>query len=268
MINLYIDIETVPANMDAMPKREDIEFYVDPIITDKEMIKARVPNSYSNPDTIRAWVEKNWEKAQELNKTAHADAYEKTTELHAEAYSKWTKGALSHFTGKIITIAYAVADGPIACVRLGQPGINTEKSIMAAFIEQIEIVYKEHQNNFRGEPIRWVAHNGYYFDFPFLWWKAIYYFRNAGMIPNTGLISKYSTQKIFDTMLHLPVHRYKEMVSLKKYLDLFNIESKSIMTGAEVLNYYLDGQMSTIGAYCANDVAELRELVKIIGEQE
>lgn len=271
MKQLYLDIETIPDNIEAMPKQDDLEYYVEPVVISKGQLTP--PVSYTNPDTIEKWIAKNWAKAQESNLTAVQDATAQSVELYQTAYDKWAKGCFSHFTGRIIAISFAIQDEPVQGRYIGQPGISTEKALMAEFLSCIDEIYNTYARGYNSDTIRWVGFNAFDFDLPYLWWQALKHLGHeaARIIPNTSLVSKYKHQQVYDPMIHAPLHRNfgkPQIAGQDKMCKALELEGKSLMSGADVLPNYLDGKMKLISEYCNSDVEQLRELTKLLGEHE
>ncbi len=70
---------------------------------------------------------------------------------------------------------------------------------------------------------------------------------------------------VFDPMLNFP-HQNRKYHGQDKIAKYFNLESKTVMSGADVLPFYLDGKQQLINEYCAEDVQVLRQITRKMGQ--
>jgi predicted PolB exonuclease-like 3'-5' exonuclease len=259
MKNLYIDIETIPADLQAMPKPEDLEFYIEPIIIKREELKA--PISMKDPVKIEANIEAKWRKAQESNEGAAKLAKDASLKLYQDAYTKWHKGCLSHYTGQIVAISFALGSDEVVNITN-----ENEKHLLQDFMHSLTGIYEGNMK----EVIRWVAFNGKGFDLPYLWHQVNKHLGidQARLIPHN--YSRWDTSKVYDPMTDCPMQMSfgkPNVVSMAKMCNAYGISAKDCgMTGADVLDYFLAGKLLLIGEYCGSDVEALRELTIRLGE--
>ena len=251
MRKLYIDIETIPDNLESMPAVGDLEFY-----TPAEEVK--VPGNYKTEKAIE-----NWEinKRPILEQIADEKAVKQTQEKYEKAYKQWSRGALDECDSRIITIGFAVDDEPVSYMSLGLGAIFGELTLLKEFFEFIKDklgsdLYKT----------KWIAFNAK-FDFSILAAKALkYQLEDWDLIPWDFNKSYPEKKNVFDPMLKFPHKDYNKCHSQHDIAEFLKIEgSKTNMTGKDVLPYYLEGKHQLIAEYCAEDVEVLRKISKRLG---
>lgn len=186
------------------------------------------PGNYKDVAKIRAYQE------------------DKVDEMHR-------KQALNSMKGEILCIGWAANDEePQVLIRDGEK-IKDEKDLLGAF-DMATAVYG---------PIVWVGHNIKTFDLQWLWRKSIKYECRAlaQKIPR----QRYSPD-VRDTMEIWAGPDYRDMTSLADIAAFLGLDCKHDgMTGVDVYDAYLAGELDRIAEYCTQDVRLTRQIYKIIG---
>ena len=164
---------------------------------------------------------------------------------------QYRKQALNSMKGEMLIIGWAVDDEePQALIR--DDGAATEKDLLWRF-NVATAAYG---------PITWIGHNIKTFDLQWLWRKSIKYGWTAlaHKIPR----ERYSKQ-VYDTMEVWAGPDYRDMTSLADIAAFLNLDCKHTgMTGADVYDAYLAGDIDRICEYCKQDVRLTRQIYKII----
>ena len=100
MKQLFLDIETIPDNLESMPTSDDLEFYV-------EAEDPKPPGNYKSQEAVDKWLET---KYPELVKKAQDKANEASTKLYEDSYTKWSKQSFDQINCRIITLSFAIDD--------------------------------------------------------------------------------------------------------------------------------------------------------------
>lgn len=148
---------------------------------------------------------------------------------------------LSGEFGRIISIGYAVNDDPVEALWGGEREI----------LEQFWAVAKGVD--------RFIGHNIYDFDFPFIMKRS----RILGVKPTLTLsFARYRQTPIYDTMREwdLWAHRQCSLDMLAQAMGLPT--SKDKMDGSEVAAYFAAGKIEDICVYCKKDVELTRQVYR------
>ena len=238
MKQLFIDIETIPNNIESKPDIESLEFYI-------EAQEPTIPANYKSEASIQNWKQK---KYPELKTKSELKAKEQSQKLYDDSYKKWAKQSFDQINCRIITISLAIDDDKPTTIA------GTEKDIIDNFFIISEIERKAYQ---------WIAFNAI-FDLSILATKTLKYLgpKEASLIPWN--FSPYQQMPVFDPMLNFP-HQSRKYHSQDKIAKYFDIESKTTMSGSDVLPYYLDNKQQLINEYCEEDVQVLRQITRRMG---
>ncbi|MGA7614928.1 MAG: ribonuclease H-like domain-containing protein [Thermoanaerobaculia bacterium] len=184
----------------------------------------------------------------------------------AEAEEEKRRGALSPFTGRIVTIGIVNADTHRSCAFMEIPDqeeLVTERDGDRTFISGSEKAILEKFWEFLGEDDRVVTFNGRQFDGPFLMIRSAIH----GVRPKRDLIGyRYSFHPNCDLRDAL---NFKGTVNSRQFrfnLDLacksFGIDSSKSegMDGRMVETMYRAGRYREIAEYCLEDVRATCEL--------
>lgn len=213
-MNIYLDIETIPSQDDAI----------------KAAIAETVthPATMSKADTIAAW-----------------EAEKKPAAVEAE----WLKTSLDGTYGQIACIGVAIdTDKPIV-FSAAQP--DHERIMLLAFMDLLSInarVMATHSRHDVGD-VCFVGHNVIDFDLVFIRQRCMI----NGVTPHKSLPfdAKPWDNRVYDTMHKWSS---KKMVSLDKLSRALRVGSKGDVSGSDVWPMYRDGRIAEIEAYCSDDV--------------
>lgn len=171
---------------------------------------------------------------------AHLEARQAAGKDPEETFETYlSKTGLGGEFGRIACVAYAVDDGPVEVLWGEETDILTGFWNAAAGIQ------------------RFVGHNIYEFDLPFLMKRSRILGVKPSWMPN---FARYRQTPIYDTMREweLWANRFVSLDTLAKALNLPT--SKDAMSGADVAEYYADGRIEEICEYCKKDVALTRQI--------
>ena len=164
---------------------------------------------------------------------------------------QYRKQALNSMKGEILCISWAVDDEePQALIR--DDGAATEKDLLWRFNVATSAY----------SPITWIGHNIKTFDLQWLWRKSIKYGWTAlaRKIPR----ERYSKQ-VYDTMELWAGPDYRDMTSLTDIAAFLGLDcDPDDISGADVHDAYLAGDLDRIVAHCKQDVSLTRQVYKII----
>ena len=187
----------------------------------KDAIEVKAPAQYKKPESIAKWIAENGD---------------------AEKEQKWRKQALSPNEGKILSIAWSFG-GKTFCA------ISHKES------EVIELLVKNLTAGLGGRPPYFIGHN-VPFDLGFIWKRAI--------INNIELPFKVKPHgrhgsDFFDTMQQW--EGFKGRISQDRLCKLLGIKGKPDgISGANVLDHYLDGDIDGIVSYNKDDVEKVKSI--------
>lgn len=212
MVNIFIDIETIPAG--------------EPI--DPESLSH--PANITKPETIATWY---CDKAPAL------------------AEEEYRKRALDSMKGEILCIGFAVEDEQSQS--LTRDGID-EEQLMLLFDQRIAEVATT-----RNKPV-WIGHNAKEFDMLWLWRRTIKYGLHG--LRNMIQLDRYKGN-VEDTMVLWQATDWKGRTSLSTLGRYLGVGSKTPgMDGLQVYDYYLQGRLGEIAAYCRDDVRLVRNIYR------
>jgi len=163
-----------------------------------------------------------------------------------EAEEQYRKRALDSMQGEIICICWAIDDGEVNFHK----GLN-EKTLLIEFIQMVSVDIPQH------ELITWVGHFGLTFDLLWLWRKAVKY--NLGWLIRNIRLSRYSGNVEDTNIMWNGIDRgYTSLDSIAKFLDV----GEPIGSGAQVYDWYLEGEYDKIIEHCKQDVNLCRAIYK------
>jgi hypothetical protein len=217
MLNIYIDIETIPAGEPVDPA------------------SLTPPATMSKADTIERWYA------------------EKAPAVAEEAYRK---RALDSMRGEILCIGYAVEDGPVQS--LMRDGGMSEKELIQSFDYLIAKAFALYP---RDRPT-WIGHNAKEFDMLWLWRRAIRY--GCAGLKNLIQLDRYKGN-VEDTMVLWAATDRKGYTTLSALSEYLGLGGKTDgIDGSKVYDFYLQGRLGEIAAYCRDDVALVRSIYKVL----
>lgn len=157
-------------------------------------------------------------------------------------------GILAEF-GKVVVIGlgyFAYHDGKLE-FRVKSLANDDEQKLLQEFAQIV--------NSFNQRELRYCAHNGKEFDFPYLCRRMLV---NGMDIPTSLNVAGKKPWEVpfVDTMELWKFGDYKSFTSLELLAALFNIPtSKDDIDGSQVNHvYYVDKDLPRIAKYCKNDV--------------
>ncbi len=103
-----------------------------------------------------------------------------------------------------------------------------------------------------------IGHNVLDFDLPFIYQRTMV--RNIRPSVNLNF-ARYRNNPIYDTMKEWSKWAYNAGPKLDTLAKVLKLQtSKDVMDGSEVWQYYQDGKIDEIGAYCMKDVVLTRQV--------
>ena len=184
----------------------------------KDLIIVSAPAKYKKEESIQKWLDDNAE---------------------AERETQWRKQALNPNEGRILSIAWSFG-GEVKCA-IG----NDERAILGLLIDDLKL-------SLNGRPPYFIGHN-VPFDLGFIWKRAII---NNIRLPFPVKPHGRHGSDFFDTMQQW--EGFKGRISQDRLCKLLGIEGKPDgISGANVLDHYLAGDIGKIEAYNKDDVEKV-----------
>jgi len=227
-MNIYLDIETIPAQEPATIEmiRADIE---------KQKLAVKAPGNYKDAEKIDAYIQAERDK------------------LDADFDVIYRKTSFDGGLGKICCIGYAINDNEPESI------YGLEEYILFEFYD---VLRKAYDSSSQQRP-RFIGHNIANFDLRFMYQRSIV----CGIKPPPILPFNVKPwdESIFDTMTAWAGHGNR--VSLDKLCKIFGIPLKGSeigeeMDGSKVWDFYQAGRIKDIAAYCEGDVERTRHVYK------
>lgn len=167
---------------------------------------------------------------------------------HKKKYSEDEDGELHHKTGLDGTF------GRICCVGIvKEEGDRITKTVLSGDEPDMLKEFWRLSANVH----RFIGHNIFDFDFPFLYKRSII----LGIRPRQDLsFARYRNMPIYDTMCEWELwgREKHKLDTLARVLGLPT--SKDLMDGSEVWQYFCDGRLEEIKEYCLKDVELVRQV--------
>lgn len=180
------------------------------------------PANYKDPDKILAY------------KQAHVE-------------DAWRRQALDSMKGEIVCIGWALDDEPAHALTRSTDG--TEKALLLKFWECIE-------GGVLCTPPQIVGWNVKQFDVPYIWRKAIKY----AMTHLRDFCQRTSRTGCLDLMLEWGAN-YKDYISLDAVSYFLGFRGKATQ-GDQIFDFWLAGDIKTIGDHCLEDVELTRNIYR------
>lgn len=221
---IYIDIETIPSNREVS-----------------------VELAQPTEDDVKIGNRKG-DTAREYKMTRLKELSEKWKEdlekLRLKAVEDLRKESLDSLKGKILCVGIAFDDEAPLIIQ------GSEKEIIGSLNEQL----RNYGDQIIGSTV--IGFNVRNFDLEWLWHKSIQY--------NKEFLKWFlRTVNVVDLSEEIRYNKYnKKFYKFDVICKFLGIESKTIMSGDQVYDYWLDGKLEDIFAYCAEDVKAVRELHK------
>lgn len=220
--NLYIDIETIPAQR--------------PDVLEEIRSSIKPPGNIKKPESIAAWME---------------------TEAAAATDEAYRKTGLDGAYGQVCVIGFAVDGGKPQTV--WTPDWQKPES-ERELLEDFYIALGDTISPNCERSIAVVGHNVASFDLRFMVQRSIVKsLRPHGVIARASQAKPWETDKVFDTMVQWA--GVGNRISLDKLCKALGIQSpKGDITGATVWDAVKAGRIAEVADYCARDVAATREV--------
>lgn len=223
MAILHIDIETIPSQQPGM----------------LEAIRAAIkhPGNISKQETIDKWYAENAD-------TAAMDLYRKQS--------------FDGLYGEIISIAWAIDDGPVN-VAFNSNKEDSEKTILEAFFGEIANLTDSYGN--RQVISKWSGHYITGFDLRFLWQRCVV--NSVRPLVAIPYDAKPWDAKVFDTKVAWTgTSPYSGAGSLDALSKALGMDGKGDIDGSKIYDYWLAGRIGEIAEYNKQDVEKCRDLYK------
>lgn len=211
----------------------DIETLPDMSEGAKDLIEVKAPAQFKKPESIAKWIE---EKGP------------------AEREKLWRKQALNPNEGQILSIAWNTGGETVCCTTndfshdSSGPHETNERALIESFCEDLV-------GELKGRPPYFIGHN-VPFDLGFIWKRAIV---NNIELPFTIKPHGRHGSDFFDTMQQW--EGFKGRISQDRLCKLLGIEGKPDgISGANVLDHYLAGDIDKIAAYNKDDVDKVKSI--------
>lgn len=187
------------------------------------------PGNMKKQETIDKWLAENRE-------TAHEDQLRKT--------------ALDSTKGRLLSIGWAFGDEDVNVII-----DEDEHSLLTQWFDAVKPILKAgYLDN-----IVWIGHNIVRFDIPYLYHRSVVNgIRPALRIP---VDAKPWSGDVFDTCLRWKLNS-SASGSQQAIATALGIQTKTIMHGSEVYDFYKAGKLDVIKDYNAEDVETVREIYK------
>jgi predicted PolB exonuclease-like 3'-5' exonuclease len=225
MQTLFIDIETF-GDKPEFPEVEQVT---------ADDVKV---GNIKDPEKIAAKIAESLPALQQAAQDKAEESFQK----------EWRGNAVKSIRCEVIAVSLAFDDGPVKNLAIGKGG---EVELMDHLNKILIDIEPDHRI------IDVVAHNGFGFDFPILRHRGLKYgFKHLYEAFN---VTKYDT-RAKDTQVMFQGSDIRTYYSMDGIAKFFGFEGKSIMTGAEVHDYFLRGEIGLISEYCGKDVEALRRL--------
>ncbi len=223
-MNLYIDIETIPAG--DKPKVEDL----------------KIPGTYKKPESILAWK----------------NDPERLTEIE-EVYRKT---ALDPWAGQIVSIAYKLDDDEFGDEEVMGMWGQSEERLLTAFSEALQ--HYDRKLVDKMSVVHFVGHNIKSFDIPYLYLRAAKYGLKwlQQVIPNGFQRDRIiDTMEMCAVTARMTPDKY---VGLDKACKFFGLDGKGDIDGSMVYDLYKEGRYQEISDYCKADVERVIALHNVL----
>ena len=244
MKNLYLDLETIPA------QRQDV---IDEIRDEKEaelkieIASIKPPGNYKKMDTIQEW----WDT--EAPRIVDA----KKAECEAAIEKAYRSTGLDGSFGQIAVIGFAFDDeAPQAIWSEEWDRPSTERELIEDFYNVLaEYVPAKHDRM-----VKVIGHNVLSFDLRFLTQRStVFAIKPPDLIRIATQAKPWEDAVIFDTMTKWSGQG--KGISLDKLCKALSVLTpKTGITGATVWDWVQRGCIADVAAYCKRDIVATREV--------
>ena len=217
-MNLFIDIETIPAQSEKM-----IDLLKQEAEAEKLQIKA--PSNYKDESKIAEYIAA------------------KAAEIDAGLDEKWRRTALDGAYGHVFMIGYAINNEEPQTVWFDHRHPDFERHTLENFFAEIKDIQFS----------KIIGHNIIDFDLRFIWQRSVILKIKPPPLP---FFAKPWDEKMFDTMTNWA--GLKNRIGLDKLCDIFGLEKKGDIDGSKVWDAVKAGEMEKLETYCKSDVERTR----------
>lgn len=245
MTNLYIDIETIPAQRPDVLQEIRASKQAE---LDAALAAVAPPGNYKKQETIDEWMV--------------AEAPKVRAKLQAgfdeEVDDAYRRTGLDGAFGQVCVIGFALDDMPPSHLRSINLTAGAERDLLMAFDDWLnESIPK---NEWFTTTV--IGHNVVAFDLRFLVQRHIVNgIRPHMVIARAAQAKPWEQEKVFDTLVQWAGVGAKAGGSLDKLCKALSIPSpKDGIDGSKVWDFVKDGRIAEVADYCARDVAATRSL--------
>lgn len=233
-MNIYIDIETIPAQDPAIRQQLETD-----AIAEKALIKA--PANYKDVAKIVEYIAA------------------KSAEIDADIENRWRKTALDGAYGQIVACAIACDGGRIDDGPIESASDMNEREVLDWINNTVAGMTQGYQL-----PV-FIGHNVAGFDLKFIFQRMV--INQIKPHKNIPFHAKPWDDCIFDTMVKWA--GVGNRVSLDKLCKVLNIDVKGSeigeeIDGSKVWDFVKAGRLDDVETYCAADVARVRKIHKLM----
>jgi predicted PolB exonuclease-like 3'-5' exonuclease len=232
-MNIYFDIETIPAQKDS-----DIAYLREE--SDRDIAAIKAPSNYKDEVKIMEYISA------------------KRVEVEASFDDRYRKTSFDGAMGQIVCISYAIDDGEPVNLYASQ-WATAEKLIIQSFYDAIKLHYDPSSQQ---RPV-FIGHNIINFDLRFLFQRSVM----LGIKPPllVPFKAKPWDDTVFDTMTAWAGAGNR--VSLAKLCSVFGLDAKGTeigdeIDGSKVWDFVKSGRIEDVAKYCGGDVVRTRAIHK------
>lgn len=232
-MNIYFDIETIPAQSDR-----DIAFLREE--AEKEIASIKAPSNYKDEVKIAEYIAA------------------KRSEVEASFDDRYRKTSFDGAMGQIVCISYAINDGE-PFHHFSSNWKDDEAQIISSFYNDIKLHYNPNSSQ---RPV-FIGHNIIGFDLRFLFQRSVI----LGIQPPLFVPFKAKPwdDSVFDTMTAWA--GVGNRVSLAKLCKVFDLDAKGTeigdeIDGSKVWDFVREGRIEDVAKYCGGDVIRTRAIHK------
>jgi hypothetical protein len=246
-MNLYIDIETIPAQRPDVLEEIRASKQAD---LDAALAAIAPPGNYKKQETIDEWM------ANEAPKVAAKlkDAFE------SDVDDTYRRTSFDGAFGQVCVIGYALGDSQPEYVKADDLTAASEVALLQAFSCVLTDLIPRNEEF----STTVIGHNVAAFDLRFLVQRHIINgVRPHGVIARAAQAKPWEQEKVFDTMIQWGGSGAKAGGSLDKLCKALSIPSpKGAIDGSKVWDFVKAGEIVQVAEYCAKDVAATRAVHK------
>lgn len=245
MTNLYIDIETIPA------QRQDV---LEDIRTSKQaeldaaLAAIAPPGNYKKQETIDEW----WANEAPKKKAELQGAFD------ADVDDAYRRTGLDGAYGQVCVIGFAIDDDKPQFLKSDDLSSTGEVALLEAFSCVLTDLIPA--RDYLSTTV--IGHNVVAFDLRFLLQRHIVTgVRPHMIIARAAQAKPWEQEKVFDTLVQWGGAGAKAGGSLDKLCKALSIPSpKNGIDGSKVWDFVREGRLAEVADYCARDVAATRAI--------